>query len=77
MNESLEPILAASSAVPRRMPVGPSAPACPLILAPGLHETFGAVIVDADAAETFVPETGTMIVPDRIARTRSLRSGGA
>lgn len=77
MSESLEPILAACSAVPQRVLIGPSALAWPLVLAHGPDETAGAVIVDPDAAETFVLDTGTMIVPDRIARTRSLRSGGA
>ena len=75
MNESLDPILAANSAVLRRVLVSPGAPACPLALASGLDETASAEIVNLDAAETFVPETGTMIVLDRIARTRSHRSG--
>ena len=74
MNGSLEPILAASSAVLRRMPVGPSAPVCPLVPAHGPDETFSALIVDPHAAENVDLETGTMIMPDRIARTRSLRS---
>ena len=49
----------------------------PMVLAQGLDETAGTVIVDPDAAENFVLEAGTTIVPDRIAPTRPRRSGGA
>lgn len=74
MNGSLAPILEASAMVPRRLLVGPSAPACPVVLDHGLDETFGAVVIDPDAAERFILETGTMIMLDRIARGRSLRA---
>ncbi|MEM7461653.1 MAG: DUF364 domain-containing protein [Pseudomonadota bacterium] len=73
MNGSLEPILRASSNVPNRMLVGPSCPACPVILDYGLDEVFGAVIIDPDAAEQFIVESGTMIMLDHIARSRCLR----
>ena len=61
----------------RRAPAHAGRPACLLVLAQGLNETFRAVIANPDAAEHFLPDTDTMIMPDRIARTRSLRSDGA
>ena len=73
MNASLEPILHASRCVPHRMLVGPSSPACPIVFDHGIDETSGAVIVDPDAAEKFIIETGTMIMLDHIARSRCLR----
>ena len=73
MNGSLEPILRASPGVPKRMLVGPSCPACPIILDHGIDETYGAVIVDPDAAEAFIVETGTMIMLDHIAQSRCLQ----
>lgn len=73
MNGSLAPILAASGAVPYRILVGPSCPASPLVFSHGLDEVFGAVILDPDAAETFILESGTMIMRDHIATTRTLR----
>lgn len=73
MNGSLEPILHASQTVPQRMLVGPSSPACPLVFGHGIDETFGAVIIDPDAAEKFIIETGTMIMLDHIAKSFCLR----
>lgn len=74
MNGSLGPILLTSQMVPQRMLVGPSAPASPILLEFGLDETFGTVIIDPEAAEDFIIETGTMIMLDHIASTRSIRS---
>lgn len=75
MNGSLAPILAASGGVPFRNLVGPSCPACPLLLGHGLDEVFGAVILDPEAAENFILESGTMIMLDSVATTRTLRAG--
>lgn len=74
MNGSLAPILTASDMVPRRMLLGPSCPACPYLFDYGIDEVFGAVVLDAEAAEHFVVESGTMIMLDGIATNRSLRS---
>lgn len=72
MNGSLAPILALSGLVPYRILVGPSCPASPLLFDHGLDEIFGAVILDPEAAETFIRESGTMIMLDHIATTRTL-----
>lgn len=74
MNGSLAPILSASDMVPYRLLVGPSCPACPVLFNYGLDEVFGAVIIDPDAAETFILESGTMIMLDHIATSRTLRA---
>ncbi len=58
--------------VPSRLLVGPSTPLCPLLFNFGLTELSGAVIIDADAAETFILESGTMIMLDHIAESRYL-----
>lgn len=73
MNGSLETILQSSHMVPHRMLVGPSAPLCPFLLGDDINEISGAVIVNADAAEQFIVETGTMIMLDHIAHDRYLR----
>ena len=73
MNGSLAPILAASHSVPQRILVGPSCPACPALFDHGIDEVFGAVIKDPDAAESFIVESGTMIMLDHIATNRTLR----
>ncbi|MEM7173112.1 MAG: DUF364 domain-containing protein [Pseudomonadota bacterium] len=73
MNGTLEPILRASTIVSRRMFVGLSTPLCQHILAHGVDEAFGAVIIDPDATEKFINETGSMIILDHIARSRCLR----
>lgn len=72
MNGSLSSILEQSSMVPSRLLVGPSTPLCPLLFNFGLTELSGAVIIDADAAETFILESGTMIMLDHIAESRYL-----
>ncbi len=72
MNASLEPLRRASEGGPRRLFVGPSAPLCPLLLGLGFHEVSAAVIQDADAAEAFVAESGTMIMLDHLARAAYL-----
>ncbi len=72
MNGSLSQILADSDAVPHRLLVGPSAPLCPTLFDYGLNEISGAVILDPDAAESFIMETGTMIMLDHIASSQYL-----
>lgn len=74
MNGSLAPILLASEMVPYRILVGPSCPASPILFAHGIDEVFGAVILDPEAAERFILESGTMIMLDHIATTRTLRA---
>lgn len=74
MNASLAPLLAASTRVPYRILLGPSCPASPILFEHGVDEVFGAVIVDPDAAETFILESGTMIMLDHIATNRTLRA---
>ena len=74
MNGSLAPLLSTSQMVPFRNLVGPSCPACPLLFDHGLDEVFGAVILDPEAAEKFILESGTMIMLDHIATTRTLRA---
>lgn len=74
MNGSLPSILEQSTMVPSRLLVGPSTPLCPLLFDFGLTELSGAVIIDPDAAETFVLESGTMIMLDHLAKSRYLRS---
>ena len=73
MNGSLEPILLASRSVPHRLLTGPSSPASPIVFDHGIDETSGAVIIDPEAAEKFIIETGTMIMLDHIAQSRCLR----
>ena len=73
MNGSLQTILQQSVSVPRRMLVGPSTPLCPLLFDFGLTELSGAVILDPDMAETFILESGTMIMLDNIAVSRYLK----
>ncbi len=73
MNNSLNQILDDAQNVPHRILVGPSAPLCPLLLKYGLHEISAAVIQNADAAEEFICETGTMIMLDHIAKSVYLR----
>ncbi|WED25771.1 DUF364 domain-containing protein [Vibrio sp. DW001] len=72
MNGSLPSILEQSAMVSSRILVGPSTPLCPLLFNFGLTELSGAVIIDADAAETFILESGTMIMLDNIAVSRHL-----
>lgn len=73
MNNSLQGILENAQNVPRRILIGPTAPLCPLLLDNGLTEISAAVIQDADAAEEFIRETGTMIMHDHIAQSVYLR----
>lgn len=73
MNNSLHGILENGQNVPRRLLIGPSAPLCPLLLDNGLTEISAAVIQDADAAEEFIRETGTMIMHEHIAKSVYLR----
>ena len=73
MNGSLTPILHASRMVPFRHLLGPSCPLCPALFDHGVDELFGAIIQDADAAERFIEESGTMIMLDHIATSRTLR----
>lgn len=70
MNGSLMPILASSSMVPHRLLVGPSAPLSPTLFDFGINEISGAVVTDPDMAETFILETGTMIMLDHMAESR-------
>lgn len=70
MNGSLSTILEQSEMVPHRSLVGPSAPLCPLLFEFGLNEVSGAVVLDADATEEFILESGTMIMLDHIAESR-------
>ncbi|MEM1078108.1 MAG: DUF364 domain-containing protein [Pseudomonadota bacterium] len=77
MNASLAPIIAATAMVPYRILFGPSCPACPVLFDHGVDEVFGAVIRDPDAAEAFILESGTMIMLDHIATTRTLRAAHA
>ncbi|MDC5818785.1 DUF364 domain-containing protein [Vibrio europaeus] len=74
MNGSLSSILELSNTVPHRSLVGPSAPLCPLLFQFGLDEISGAVVVNADAAESFILESGTMIMLEHIAQSRYLSS---
>ena len=46
---------------------------CPLLFDFGLTELSGAVILDPDMAETFILESGTMIMLDNIAVSRYLK----
>ncbi len=73
MNNSLNQILDIAVNVPHQILIGPSAPLCPLLLDHGLHEVSAAVIKDADAAEEFICETGTMIMLDHIAKSVYLK----
>ncbi|MEM7320698.1 MAG: DUF364 domain-containing protein [Pseudomonadota bacterium] len=74
MNGSLTPILLASHMVRYRILVGPSCPASPIFFDHGIDEVFGAIVLDPDAAERFILESGTMIMLDHIATTRTLRA---
>lgn len=73
MNGSLTPLLNTAGSGPRKLLVGPSTPLCPLLLDHGLDELSTAVILDPEAAERFVFESGTMIMRDKIARSAYLR----
>lgn len=73
MNGSLQSILDLSTMVSQRSLIGPSAPLCPLLFNFGLTEISGAVIIDPDAAETFILESGSMIMHDHIAQSRYLK----
>ncbi|WED23915.1 DUF364 domain-containing protein [Vibrio sp. JC009] len=73
MNGSLESILEASSCVPERMLLGPSAPLCPQLLKYGLTEISGSVVVDPDATEQFICESGTMIMIPGLTKSVHLR----
>lgn len=75
MNGSLTPILDASHAVPFRTLVGPSAPGCPVLFDHGLDEIAASAIIDPDAAEQFVLETGTMIMRDHMVQSFWMRPG--
>ena len=66
MNASLEPILNASRMVPHRTLVGPSAPLCPRIFPMGLDEISGLAVIDPEATERFIIETGTMIMLEHL-----------
>lgn len=74
MNGSLSSILEQSHMVAHRSLIGPSAPLCPYLFDFGLDEISGAVVLNADAAELFILESGTMIMLDHIAQSRYLRS---
>jgi uncharacterized protein (DUF4213/DUF364 family) len=74
MNGSLEPILNASSMVPKRSLVGPSAPLCPAILKHGLDESCGLVVIDPEATEQFILESGTMIMLDHLTHSACVRT---
>lgn len=73
MNGSLTPLLNTACRGPRKLLVGPSTPLCPLLLDHGLDELSAAVILDPDAAERFICESGTMIMRNEIARSAYLR----
>lgn len=73
MNGSLAPLLQNVGPGPHKLLVGPSTPLCPLLLDHGLDELSAAVILDPDAAERFICESGTMIMRDEIARSAYLR----
>ncbi|MEM7391144.1 MAG: DUF364 domain-containing protein, partial [Verrucomicrobiota bacterium] len=73
MNGSLDLVLSAAGHRPHRILIGPSAPLCPPLLNHGVDEISAAVIHDADAAETFIHETGSMIMLDSIATSMYLK----
>lgn len=73
MNGSLQSILDLSTMVPQRSLIGPSAPLCPLLFDFGITEISGAVIIDANATETFILESGSMIMLEHIAQSRYLK----
>ncbi len=73
MNGSLEPILRASHCVPERLLVGPSAPLCPVLFDFGITEISGAVVIDAEAAEQFICESGTMIMLETLAKSQYMK----
>lgn len=73
MNASLTPLLKSAGSSARKLLVGPSAPLCPLLFEHGIDELSAAVILDADAAERFICESGTMIMRDEIARSAYLK----
>ena len=77
MNGSLEPILKSSQMVSHRMLIGPSAPLCPRLFDYGLDEISGAVVIDPEATERFILETGTMIMLDHLMKTIYLHSPNA
>jgi len=68
MNGSLEPLLSRTSHIPFRLLVGPSAPVAPVLLNHGLSAVSGLCITDAEAARSFIAETGTMIATDDITK---------
>lgn len=72
MNGSLEPLLRASSQVKFRMLLGPSAPLCPALLKYGLDEISGNSVVNQDATEQFILETGTMIMRDDLTQNSKI-----
>ena len=74
MNGSLEPILKSSQMVPYRMLIGPSAPLCPRLFNYGLDEISGAVVIDPEATEQFILETGTMVMLEHLMKKIYLRS---
>lgn len=68
MNDTLQGILDNAQNVPRRILIGPSAPLCPLLFNHGITEVSAVVVQDADAAEEYIGETGTMM-RDHIAKS--------
>ncbi len=69
MNASLAPLLAGATQVPHRLLMGPTAPLCPLLLDHGLNEVSALIITDPEAAESFVSQSGAMIMLDHLSRT--------
>lgn len=69
MNGSLVPLLNTAGSGPRKVLIGPSAPFCPLLFDHGIDEISAVTITNADAAEQFICETGTMIMRDDMARS--------
>lgn len=72
MNGSLEPLLHLSKNVKRRALIGPSVPLAPVLHDFGLNEACGIVVVDREAVERFISETGTMIILDGLVQNRCI-----
>ncbi len=72
MNGSLELINRVSKDVPNKILLGPSAPLCPLLLDYGFSQISASVIHDANEAERFISESGSMIMIDSIVKPVSI-----
>ena len=72
MNGSLEPLLRASDKVEMRILLGPSVPLSPVLFEYGIDRVNGMAIHNVKDMETFICETGTMIMLDNLVQKISI-----